>query len=77
MQQEILNDNTNITANSHQLKLLKKNFPQCFDKNGDFISHKMEEIVGESGLKLSSESYSLNWLGKIYKKKIKRVKIFL
>jgi adenine-specific DNA-methyltransferase len=66
MQKEILNDNTNVTANSQQLELLKHNFPQCFDKDGNFIVQKMEEIVGESGLELSKESYSLNWLGKSY-----------
>ena len=61
-----LNDNSNITANSKQLDILKQHFPNCFDKNGAFISHKMEEIVGKSGLDLSRESYSLNWLGKSY-----------
>jgi len=66
MKKEILNDNTDITANSRQIELLKKNFPQCFDKDGNFIIHKMEEIVGDSGLELSKESYSLNWLGKSY-----------
>ena len=66
IEKEILNDNTDITANSQQVELLKKNFPQCFDKDGNFIVHKMEEIVGESGLELSKESYSLNWLGKSY-----------
>lgn len=63
---EIINNNDNITANSKQLEILKKNFPNCFDKNGAFISHKMEEMVGNSGLELSKESYSLNWLGKSY-----------
>ncbi len=61
-----LNDNSDITANSKQLTLLKQNFPNCFDKEGNFISHKMEEIVGDAGLELSRESYSLNWLGKSY-----------
>jgi len=61
-----LYDNSNITSNSKQLALLKQHFPNCFDKEGNFISHKMEEIVGESGLELSKESYSLNWLGKSY-----------
>ena len=61
-----LHDNTHITANSKQLTLLKQNFPNCFDKDGNFISHKMEEIVGDAGLELSRESYSLNWLGKSY-----------
>jgi len=59
-------DNSNITSNSKQLELLKQHFPNCFDKEGNFISHKMQEIVGESGLDLSRESYSLNWLGKSY-----------
>jgi len=63
---ETINDNSEVTANSQQLEILKKNFPSCFDKNGAFIPHKMEEIVGVSGLELSKESYSLNWLGKSY-----------
>ncbi len=66
MQKEILNDNTDITVNSKQIDILKQNFPQCFDKKGDFIVHKMEEVIGDSGLELSKESYSLNWLGKSY-----------
>ncbi len=61
-----LYDNANITSNSKQLALLKQHFPNCFDKEGNFIVHKMEEIVGKSGLELSKESYSLNWLGKSY-----------
>jgi len=64
--EEKINDNSNITANSKQLDILKKNFPNCFDKEGNFIAHKMEEIVRGSGLELSRESYSLNWLGKSY-----------
>lgn len=66
IKKEILNDNTDITANSKQLEILKRHFPNCFDKNGAFIPHKMAEIVGENGLDLSRESYSLNWLGKSY-----------
>ena len=61
-----LYDNSNITSNSKQLELLKRHFPNCFDREGNFISHKMQEIVGESGLDISRESYSLNWLGKSY-----------
>jgi len=64
--EEKLNDNSKITANSKQLEILKKNFPNCFDKDGNFIAHKMEEIVTGNGLELSKESYSLNWLGKSY-----------
>ncbi len=63
---EIIYDNTDITANSKQIEILKKHFPSCFDKNGDFVPHKMAEMVGKSELELSKESYSLNWLGKSY-----------
>ena len=66
IKKEILSDNTNITASSKQLEILKQNFPNCFDKNGAFIPHKMAEIVGANDLDLSRESYSLNWLGKSY-----------
>ncbi len=34
LNKEIINDNSNITVNSTQLEILKKNFPSCFDKNG-------------------------------------------
>lgn len=54
------------TANSQQLALLKKHFANCFDKHGNFIPAKLQEIVQESGVALSKEGYSLNWLGKSY-----------
>ncbi|MDD4505196.1 MAG: site-specific DNA-methyltransferase [Sulfurospirillaceae bacterium] len=63
---EHLYDNAKTTSNSGQIELLKKHFPSCFDKNGAFIPHKMSEVVGQSALELSKESYSLNWLGKSY-----------
>lgn len=54
------------TANSKQLDILKKHFPQCFDAHGNFIQERMLELVNESDVELSKESYSLNWLGKSY-----------
>ncbi len=63
---EQLEQNRDITANSKQIELLKKNFPQCFDKHGAFIADKMQELVGDGGINLSKESYNLNWLGKSY-----------
>lgn len=54
------------TANSKQLDILKKHFPQCFDAQGSFIQERMLELVNESDVELSKESYSLNWLGKTY-----------
>ena len=66
MQQEKTFDNSKVSSNSTQLQILKKNFPQCFDRGGNFIARKMQEIVAKDDISLSKESYSLNWLGKSY-----------
>lgn len=63
---EILADNSETTINSLQIEILRKHFPQCFDKNGNFIAEKLNEIVADSGTAFSKESYGLNWLGKSY-----------
>ena len=63
---EIINDNSGVTTNSKQVEMLKKHFPQCFDKHGKFMPQKLQEVVGDDGVELSRESYSLNWLGKSY-----------
>lgn len=65
IQEETLHSNIE-TVNSKQLAILKKNFPQCFDKEGNFIQEKMLEVVNANDVELSKESYSLNWLGKSY-----------
>lgn len=54
------------TANSKQLAVLKQHFPQCFDKDGKFITDRLVEVVKADGVELSKESYSLNWVGKSY-----------
>lgn len=55
-----------ITANSDQIAFFKSNFPQCFDKHGNFILSKLQEILQINGIEVSRESYNLNWLGKSY-----------
>ncbi|MGF1709164.1 site-specific DNA-methyltransferase [Vibrio kagoshimensis] len=65
IKEETLHSNSE-TVNSKQLAVLKKNFPQCFDKSGNFIQEKMLEVVNANEVELSKESYSLNWLGKSY-----------
>ncbi len=59
-------DNSDVTSNSAQIEILKKHFPECFDKQGKFIYDKLQEIVANSGTEFSKESYRLNWLGKSY-----------
>ncbi|HDR1545324.1 TPA: site-specific DNA-methyltransferase [Pasteurella multocida] len=53
------------TENS-SIALLKQHFPQCFDKNRAFLPEKMAELMPSSGVDVSREAYSLNWLGKSY-----------
>lgn len=66
IREEKLYDHTSTTSNSTQIELLKKLFPNCFDKKGAFMPQKMAEVVGKNEISLSRESYSLNWLGKAY-----------
>jgi adenine-specific DNA-methyltransferase len=58
----------NITTDTitPQLALLKKHFANCFDKHGNFIPARLQEVVESSGVVLSKEGYRLNWLGKSY-----------
>jgi len=65
IKEETLHSNSE-TVNSKQLSILKKHFPQCFDKDDNFIQEKMLEVVNANEIELSKESYSLNWLGKSY-----------
>ncbi len=65
LKQETLHANVE-TANSKQIATLKKHFPNCFDRDGNFIVERMQEICSTGGVEVSRESYSLNWLGKSY-----------
>lgn len=53
---------------NERLALLKQHFPNCFDKNGSFLSEKMAEELHTKGVAMQKEGYSLNWLGKSYAK---------
>jgi len=48
------------------IEVLKKYFPDCFDKNGNFNFEKFKQKVSKEGIDFSKESYSLEWLGKSY-----------
>lgn len=62
---------SNTQAENEQLSILKRHFPNCFDKQGAFLPEKMEEELQSNGIKTEKESYSLNWLGKSYAKILK------
>jgi len=62
---EKLFDKTLASPNENEMKVLKKFFPQCFDKEGNFLIEKFRSLI-EKNTDISKESYSLEWLGKTY-----------
>lgn len=62
---------SNTQAENEQLSILKRHFPNCFDKQGAFLPEKMAEALQSNSIKTEKESYSLNWLGKSYAKILK------
>lgn len=57
---------TNIKVSDNDLEILKKHFPQCFDKNGNFQLEKFKNNLSQKEINFSTESYGLQWLGKSY-----------
>ena len=56
----------NIKAPNKDIEVLKKNFSQCFDKDGKFQLEKFKNSLSENEINFSTESYGLDWLGKSY-----------
>ncbi len=58
--------NENIKPNSNEIEKLKQNFPQFFDKDGEFLIDRFMEMLKTSDINLSKEGYELKFLGKSY-----------
>lgn len=59
--------NGSVTANSRELAILKKHFPQCFGKDGGaFDMEKFSELLSRNEVSIKKEGFSLNFLGKSY-----------
>lgn len=57
----------NIKIPNNNVEVLKKNFPQCFDKEGNFDFEKFRKELSENKeINFSKESYGIDWLGKNY-----------
>ena len=64
MKEEKVTNNIKLPDN---VEILKKHFPHCFDKNGNFDFDKFKKELSKSeDINFSKESYSLDWLGKSY-----------
>jgi adenine-specific DNA-methyltransferase len=62
-EQKVTND---IKVHNKDLEVLKKHFPNCFDKVGNFQIEKFTTNLVEKKINFSNESYGLDWLGKSY-----------
>lgn len=58
----------------NRIETLKVNFPECFDKNGNFNIQKFDEILNPN-LKIFKDSYGISWLGKSYAKRLTSIPI--
>lgn len=58
--------NETIKPNSNEIEKLKVNFPQFFDKDGNFLEDRLKEILKQNDINLIKEGYELKFLGKSY-----------
>ena len=61
-----LKANENIHPNSRDMELLKADFPQFFDKEGEFCIDRFKKMLRSNDITLTKEGYELNFLGKSY-----------
>ena len=57
---------TDIKVPNKDLEALRLNFPNCFDKDGNFQLEKFKNNLTQKEINFSTESYGLDWLGKSY-----------
>jgi adenine-specific DNA-methyltransferase len=61
----IIEENEKITVNTKEIEILKKHFPNCFNKDGEFQMDKFEKRISQE-VDVTKEGYELRWLGKNY-----------
>lgn len=66
MIKETIEKNSQAKVNSRDIKLLKRDFPQCFDKDGKFDFRAFEDLIRTEEVDIKKEGYSLDFLGKSY-----------
>ncbi len=66
MQTDTQKHNETITPNSKEIEILKKHFPQCFNKSESFDIEKFRELIAQNDIEIKKEGFTLNFLGKSY-----------
>ena len=67
MIKNIIESNYNYDVNMEKINKLKSIFPECFDKNGQLRFEMLKEKLSEN-VKMTKESFEINFLGKSYAK---------
>ncbi len=63
-----LKHNEEVTPNRLELDALRENFPQYFDKDGQFMLDRFTEMLRAHEMQITKEGYELKFLGKSYAK---------
>lgn len=67
MIKDIIEKNENYDYNAEKIKKIKNLFPDCFDANGQLNFDMLKKQL-QDNVKISKESFELNFLGKSYAK---------
>lgn len=59
-------ENQSVKPNSFELQALKNNFPQFFNKDGEFLFEQFKALLQQNDVTLNKEGYELKFLGKSY-----------
>ncbi len=65
MIKDIMAANETVTPNSHEIEILKENFPSCFKSDGSFDLARFSEFLTDK-IDVTKEGYELKFLGKNY-----------
>lgn len=63
-----LTRNNTVGPNTREIDKLKKVFPHYFDKDGNFMIDRLNDLLSSTDVEMSKEGYELKFLGKSYAK---------
>lgn len=66
MNRDKILENDNIKPNSREIEVLKRDFPNFFDNNGNFLQDRFYDMLSQNDISLVREGYELRFLGKSY-----------
>nr|WP_257203362.1 site-specific DNA-methyltransferase [Corynebacterium cystitidis] len=68
MIRDIQEQNEEVRPQDFELEKLKRNLPEYFDRDGNFLMDKFQEALSSKDVDLSREGFELKFLGKSYAK---------